>query len=357
MPKKLNDRSSYGHKLINLFARLLFSKESYSLTELSKLLECSKQSVTRLVDDIRTAYSVEIEEYSQNNRKYFRLIRQGKSTPVIPLTQSELTALQMCKTFTEHLLGKQYFDDAARALEKNLPRTELSGALPSRHFAAFSTGTIDYTPHQNNIRVLVEAMNELKICRITYQAIMQNKSKTYHVMPLKIFSYRDTLYLHARKAREPGKVYKEPDFDPLLAIHRLKKVEITERSFTYPANYNFEAVFNKNFGFMKDDCFAVDVEFTGWAAHYVAERTWSPNQKITHIDDDTIHLEFSASSEVELIAWILSFGEDARVNAPDWLVEEIVNKVNRTAVRYHSNSTTIDEISCPDPLPLGNGDQ
>ena len=66
----------------------------------------------------------------------------------------------------------------------------------------------------------------------------------------------------------------------------------------------------------------------------MAERTWSPDQKIEKIDDDKIRLKFSASSAVELISWILSFGEDARVIEPDWLVEELINKVNRTAVLY-----------------------
>jgi hypothetical protein len=68
------------------------------------------------------------------------------------------------------------------------------------------------------------------------------------------------------------------------------------------------------------------VESTGWAALHVAERTWSPNQTITKIDNDRIRLEFSASSDVELIAWILSFGEAARVKAPDWLVGKILEK-------------------------------
>ena len=334
MPDKLSDHRSYGEKLISLFAKLLFSKESYSLTELSKMLGCSKQSVIRLVNDIRMAYGVEIEESSLGNRKYYRMVKRGKATPVIPLTESELTALQMCKTFTEHLLGDQFYHEATRALEKNLSMTVRSGALPSRHFASFCTGTIDYTPHQEKIRILIEAMNAMNICRITYQAIMEKKAKTYHVKPLKIFSYRDTMYLHARKAREPGKPNKEPDFDPLLAIHRLLKVEMTDRGFEFPAAYDFEDVFNKYFGVMKDDCFKVEVEFTGWAARHVAERTWSPDQKITKIDDDKIRLTFSASSDLELIAWILSFGEATRVIQPGWLVDEIINKVKRAAVLY-----------------------
>jgi predicted DNA-binding transcriptional regulator YafY len=334
MAKKLNYYRGYGEKLISLFARLLFSKESYSLTELSVMLDCSKQTVMRLVNDIRMAYGVDIEESTVGNRKYYRLVKKGKSTPVIPLTASELNALHMCKTFTAHLLGESFYTEATRALEKTIPLSAGEAKLPSRHFASFSTGTIDYTPHQENIRALIEAMNAKKICRITYQAIMQKKAKTYHVKPLKIFSYRDTLYLHARLAKEPGKVYRPPDFDPLLAIHRFKKVEMTELCFEYPADYDFNEVFDRSFGLVKEDCFEVEIEFQGWAADYVAERTWSPDQKITKIGDDKIRINFSASSEVELIAWILSFGEEAKVIQPEWLEAEIINKVERTALSY-----------------------
>lgn len=338
MPKKLDDRMSYGHKLIKVYAKLLFSSEKHSLKELTRLLKCSKPTVLRLVNDIRDAYGIEFEETISGREKYYRIIKQGSKRPVVPLTESELTALQMCKTFTEHLLGNPVLHEAACTLEKKL--AVYSGPQPSGHFASFSTGTIDYTPHQENIRLLIEAMNKLKICRITYQAIMQKHPKTYHVCPLKIFAYRDTVYLHARMAPDPKKPDRKPDFDPLLAIHRLKKVEITDSGFEYPADYNFNNVFDKNFGLMKDDSFEVSVEFTGWAAHYVAERTWSPNQKITHIDEDKIRLEFFASSEVELIAWILSFGDDARVNAPNRLVEEIVKKASKTVALYGNNSTS-----------------
>ncbi len=53
MPAKRDPYKSYGEKLIGLFVRLLFSGESHSLTELAKMLECSKQTVLRLIDNIR----------------------------------------------------------------------------------------------------------------------------------------------------------------------------------------------------------------------------------------------------------------------------------------------------------------
>ena len=135
-------------------------------------------------------------------------------------------------------------------------------------------------------------MEARKVCRITYRAISTQRPKSFHIKPLKIFSHRDTLYLHAQRAKEPGKPYHAPDYDPLLAIHRMKQVEITERTFEYPADFDFEKAFNRHFGVMKGEAFKVEVEFTGWAAQYVSERIWSPDQKIKKVGKDRITSDF-----------------------------------------------------------------
>jgi len=79
----------------------------------------------------------------------------------------------------------------------------------------------------------------------------------------------------------------EPEFDPLLAIHRLKKVEIADRTipFEVPKKYDFEKAFNQTFGIIKDKSFQVEAEFTGWAAVYVSERIWSPDQVIEKVGE------------------------------------------------------------------------
>ena len=43
---------------------------------------------------------------------------------------------------------------------------------------------------------------------------------------------------------------------------------------------------------------------------------------------------FSASSEPELKAWILSFGDEAKVIGPDWLKEEIAQTIGRMGRIY-----------------------
>ncbi len=338
MPEKLSPYKSYGEKLISLFARLMFSGQTHSLTELSKMLSCSKQTVLRLVNDIQRSYGVDIDESMQGNKRYYRIKKSRQMLPAFNLTEMEMNVLRMCKAFSEHLLGKELFKEAARALEKSQVLFPKDKALSSHSFASFSPGSIDYTPCQESIRMLLEAMEKKRVCKINYQAIMSGKLKTFYIKPLKIFSHHDTIYLHAGMARNPGKTYKEPDFDPLLAMHRIKNVELTERMFEFPKNYNFEKIFNQDFGIIKEDNFKAEVEFTGWAAKYVTERIWSPDQKIIKKTDGKTRLIFSVSSEYELKGWVLSFADEARVVKPKWLVKEVKKTVSIMQEIYTNQS-------------------
>ena len=334
MPQKLDSNKNYGQKLISLYARLLFSGERHSLTELATMLRCSKQSVLRLVDDISRSYGVNLEQNMEGNRKYYRVTKpRGMSTPA-SLTWEEMAVLQMCRDFTAALMGPELFEEASRALMKSRGLLPENVKAPASHFASFSFGTIDYTPHQQTLRTLMQAMEQRKVCKLTYQAGMWDEPKTYYIMPLKIFAHRDTLYVHARFHKAPGKKYRTPKFDPFLPIHRIKQIELTDTIYQYPADYNFTKEFTKDFGVMKGDSFKVAAEFTGWAAQYVAERNWSEDQKIKYLGKGKIRLSFTASSEPELIGWLLSFGEDVKLLKPKWLVKAIADKIKKLQKIY-----------------------
>jgi hypothetical protein len=98
--------------------------------------------------------------------------------------------------------------------------------------------------------IIIDAMNERKVCKVTYKSILADSAKRFYIKPLKIFSHKDSVYLHAHLAKAPGRVYKSPKFNPLLAIHRIQKIEITRRSFEFPVNYDFDKVFKQNFGLL-----------------------------------------------------------------------------------------------------------
>jgi len=323
MPEKLDYYSSYGQKLITLFAKLLFSGESHSLTELSQRLRCSKQTVLRLVEDIRRSYGVDIEDTIRENRKYYRIKTNGRVPPALHFTESEYTVLFMCQAFARHLLGKQLFDEATTALEKNRALISSGKGFSSGKVTSFMPGTIDYTPHEECLRKLLKALEDNIICTVRYKGLGARKAKRFTIMPLKIFSHHETVYLHARWANGDTSRKDPSVYDPLLAVHRIQNIELTEKHFDYPADYDFEKSYNQHFGIMSDDRFEVVAEFSGYAATYVTERTWSPDQKITKHRSGGIRIIFSASSEPEVVSWILSFGDKAKLIKPKRLAEQI----------------------------------
>jgi len=243
--------------------------------------------------------------------------------------------LQMCKAFTEHLLGAGFLKEAAEAIDKSCAHLPGEQRVPGKHFAVLPFGGIDYTPHQETLRTLIQAMERRTICRVTYRAAYDGRAKTFFIKPLKLFSHKDCLYLSSKMARCPGRAYRTPDFDPLLAVHRIARIDLTDRSFEYPKNYSFEARFNGDFGVIKDEPFDVEVEFKDWAARFVSERVWSPEQRLTKKKDGTVRLKFKTSSEPETISWILSFSDDCELLKPKWLIKELEAVLDKISKKYH----------------------
>jgi len=334
MPPKQHTYRSYGEKIISLFVRLLFTREEYSLTRLAELLQCSKQTVLRLLEDLRRAYRIELEERYDGNRKYVRLHRPERRPLPQTLSEMEFNLLLMCRDFTAHLLGDELFQESTRALEKSQALLSGDGTRSDRHFAVFRPGTIDYTPHQATIKTLIQAMEEGRIVKLEYKPLEQPRARTRYIKPFKIFSHRETMYLHGRLARDPGKRGPAPDIEPLLAVHRIEAAALTDRRFEFPKDYDFEAAFNQHFGLVKQNVFEVEAEFYGSAATFASERTWSPDQSLRWINSDTLRIVFTASSEWEILAWILSFREGARLIRPELLADRLRETLRRISAIY-----------------------
>jgi len=332
MSKKSEYRSS-TEKAVSLYSRLLFSREKRSLSELADMLGCSKQTVLRYIQEIQMAYSVEIEESIENRQRYYQ-IKKPFAPPQLYLTEDEITVLFMCREFTSSLLGKELFELSTRAIEKSLAYTKGGTKHPARNFATLKLGRIDYTPHSETIHRLTEAMKSCNVCKITYKSIRASEPKIVSVCPLVMFSYNDALYLNGILANKPLQQANRPEFDPILAVHRIQKVEVTEIVFERPESYDFENQFNKRFGIMQDETFAVKVQFDKPVADYAGERIWSPDQEITHLPDGGLVLVFKAASSREVVAKVLSFGEHAHILEPEWLVGKMGEIVSRLSEKY-----------------------
>jgi predicted DNA-binding transcriptional regulator YafY len=326
MQRKSSPDRSYGEKLISLFAQLLFTGRAYSLSELAKSLECSKQSVLRLIDDITLAYDVALQSEMRGNRKYIWIDRRPGLEPAALLSESEHRTLQMCRAFTEHLVGTRTYRELQRAVEKSGLHLPVGDEPGQPTFGVVRTGTIDYSKSERVLRTLMDGMDQRRVCEVAYKKLGARRSKIFRIKPLKVFSHRESVYVHARLAKMPGEPYKTPDYDPLLAVHRFTKATLTETPFRRPPNYDFEAVMNQGFGIWNHKKFRVVMELDGWAAAFAREREWSPNQSIED-HGDRIVLSFWSTSRPEVQALVLSFGANARLVEPKELADDTAKEI------------------------------
>ena len=334
MPSKISPDLSYGEKLVSLFARLVFTGEWRSLTDLSRELGCSKQTVLRLVDDITHSYGARIEHEMQGNRSFYRIRRALTPHPAAMLTSGELDTLLMCRAFTEHLLGRRHFAELNRAVEKSSQLLMDDADLNTQRFGIFRAGVIDYTPQQEILHTLMEAMNRRKVCEVSYRKPGATRAKTFRIKPLKIFAWNETLYVHARYAKMPGRPFKDPGYDPLLALQRFRRAGITDTPFRRPKNYDFEKSLNRHFGLIQGKSFKVAVRLKGWAADYAAERIWSPNQEVRWNKDGSVRITFSAVSMPETVSWVLRFGEMAKILRPRELKDAVRTRIEEVERLY-----------------------
>jgi predicted DNA-binding transcriptional regulator YafY len=150
-----------------------------------------------------------------------------------------------------------------------------------------------------------------------------------------VFSWRESIYVHGRYAKMPGEVFRPVDYDPMFALQRFLWVKKTDVTFERPGDYDFDRALNREFGLLRGgEKFRVVAEFTGWAADYVAEREWSPNQVVEWVDGERVRIEFDAASVSEVASWVMGFGTDCRVLAPERLLERLRRTVSEVGAVY-----------------------
>ena len=350
MATKQNPDATFGEKLIRLFTDLLFTGKPRTQKELGKMLDCSPQTVRRLVDQITTAHGVRINEKKKGKTNLF-WIERPETIHVPSMSAEEITVLEMGQAFSRHLLGEGIFRIATRGLQKGM------GMLPpdpvqscADRLGSLPHGQVDYTDFSDKLTELAAASAQRRVCRVAYKRLGADSPREFHIMPLKIFSYKDSIYVHSRRCSEDGAPRPGDTFDPLLALQRFEEVRVRTTTFTFPADFDFEKSFARSFGVMKDKPFKVRVNFTGWSADFVSERIWSPDQRIIRKrGGGGIDLEFLASSETEVIAWVLSFGDGACLVKPDRLRKKVRDTVRAMAGRYGLDASIPPPPDSPTP--------
>lgn len=310
MPPKIDPDTTSGAKLLRMFRKLMLDGRKHFQSDLAEELQCSPQTIIRLAAEIESVVGTGLEYGMEDRRRWYRM--HSDSAARLGVESEELRYLGICRDLAAASLPEQIkkrVDETIFNLSVLMaePGYARQGAAPGGHITFFSKGRIDYTPHYESIERLVRAAREKRICRVRYKSPAQAESKTHHFAPGQIISLGGTLYVLGGRASEDGD---ECLFPTHLAIHRIQKVDVLNEKYSF----KLPDARPEAFGLPWHEPKSFRIYFTpGYAATYVRERIWADNQVITEADDGGVILEIATSNEIELLAWVRSFGEEARV--------------------------------------------
>ncbi|MDL2279119.1 WYL domain-containing transcriptional regulator [Desulfovibrio sp. OttesenSCG-928-G11] len=344
MGKKWNKDSGPGEKLLRLFSLLLFAHQRYSLTALAEILECSKQTVLRLIDQLEAAGWAKVKRQDVGRRAIFWIERPG-ALPKVSLSPEGIRELMLCRAFLEHMLPRTLDSKADTALRQSfayIPEADsLSAAVTGKIGGALSKGRIDYSLVRGELETLIQAASNKTVCEVAYTSATSGEARTFDFAPMRILAHGESLYVAGWEVKPKGTPLPVHDDATTLLAHRIKQVRLTRRiwdKLPEPADTG-------NFGIMRGEPFSVSIKITTpEATTYVAERIWSEDQKIVGHEDGSLTLTMTTQSAPETVAWVLSLGSAAEVLAPQWLREEIAGEVAVLHVRY---AAEVDIISGP----------
>jgi predicted DNA-binding transcriptional regulator YafY len=324
MPAKISEAKP-AEKLLHLFTLLIQQgSRQISLKELAAALECSKQTVLRLIDQMDAARFGRVQSFKRG-----REVCYAMRTPPhmqINISGEGLRQLALCRNLLRHMLPEKarrlldgtLRDAAAHAEEGTPPEAVTIGQT-------YVKGHIDNTLHEEKLETFSRAIESRRVCIVTYRRSLIAQPRTFSFAPMRLIAYLGTFRLLGWEVSDKGRIERVRDHAMTLLLHRCCDVRATPRSSQrLPVPDGAQPIEGLGpFGTMAGPVFPVRVHFAPEAATYVHERQWSVREEKRVHEDGSLTLDFDAQSEEEVVSWVLGFGGQATVLSPASLRDEV----------------------------------
>jgi len=117
---------------------------------------------------------------------------------------------------------------------------------------------------------------------------------------------------------------------------RMSNVRVVEQRFERPENFSVDKILKGSFTIYSGgrEVMPMRIWFDSWAGQLVKERKWHRSQKVRDLKNGEVEMTLELSSFVEIVPWILGWGNHARALAPKGLVEEVRKVVKELGKMY-----------------------
>lgn len=177
---------------------------------------------------------------------------------------------------------------------------------------------------------VIEAMRDNRIIEITYQGYRKEESHTFHIEPYCVKVFKQRWYVIARS----------PYYNLVMiyALDRIRNLQITDRQFDYPKDFDPQSYFDFSFGIIVDEKCKVEkihVKVYGNKCKYVRDLPLHHSQKEIAVQEEYSVFEYRLRPTYDFRQELLSYGDEIEVLSPSWFRNEMIDIVRGMNSRYN----------------------
>lgn len=295
--------------------------------QLAEKLEISRKTIQRDIDFMRDRLGLPIE-YDEKRYGYY-YTEPVHHFPNMEITEGEVVALFMAQKALSLYKGTPFEKPLRAAFEKlahGLQET-ISISLADLDSAfSFSMQGLDVTD-AGIFEVLSRCVLGSREVEFEYCKLESSKYETRRVQPYHLSCVEKQWYLFAFDLnRQEVRTF---------AVSRIGEARMTPKTFAKPSDFSFPQHLANSFGVRTGaKLYEVRIWFDSLAAKLVRERVWHPSQKIEELEKGEVELKMTLNGLTEVKRWVLSWGQRAKVLAPDELIVRLEQDAAVLAENY-----------------------
>jgi predicted DNA-binding transcriptional regulator YafY len=303
---------------------LLQSGESYSVDDLVDLLDVSRRTLFR---DLNELEAIGIPYYFDNQAGGYRLDPDFYLPSINLNLQEALSILMLIRKGSAHL-PKAFKKSALMGgikIENNLPgeiRRYCNATLEKisiRHDWHTPVG-----PAEKTFWVLQRAIGRKLKVKMTYHSLYDGGDIEMVLDPYHMaFKSRGWYVIGNSSIHNEVRTFK---------VNRISEIKALDKCYVSSGEFDIEEHFGNAWSMIKQgDICNVKLRFSRMVAKNVAEVLWHKTQKTRFNEDGSLIAEFRVNGISEISWWVLGYGDQVEVIAPKELRTKIASIAKKTA--------------------------
>lgn len=269
-----------------------------------------------------------------NDENFEVIVNNGPHGKALYSHQARLFETYQLRLMVDAILSARFITEKEKKLLiekiKQLTSKHIAKSLPDP-LIYYQSANPDYNLIKLNIDRIHEAISSNRIVHFKYGKHNVNKEFVYHrdgrwyeVEPYALIWQNDFYYLIGKfKPTEEFRHYR---------LDRMREVRVTDQHFRRE-QVDIKQYIEQSFHMFAGEDQWIKILFHNDLINVVLDR-FGIDADIKQMDDDHFLLATKAKISKGLKNWILTWGHQAKVIAPKWLVEEMKEEINQMSQLY-----------------------